>query len=199
MRLLSATANDHKLCEIRAILGPEIEVGARPVDFPPVVEDAETFEGNARLKVAAIVQASGSAAVADDSGLEVDALGGAPGVRSARFGGEGAGDRVNVERLLAELDAVRATGRASRRARFRSVAVVGWPDGRVLVAEGVVEGVIAPAPRGESGFGYDPVFIPADGDGRTFAEMTAAEKNQISHRGRAFRRLRGDLLRRGSR
>ncbi len=123
----------------------------------------------------------------------MDALAGAPGVRSARFAGEPADDAANVAKLLRELDAAGAHTPQARTARFRTVAVVGWPDGTRLVAEGVVDGVITDAPRGEAGFGYDPVFAPNGGDGRTFAEMDAAEKHAVSHRGRAFATLVREL------
>ncbi len=187
--LVSATANSHKLDEIRTLLDGVAEVLARPGDVPEVVEDAPTLAGNAELKCAAVATATGLPAVADDTGLEVDALGGAPGVRSARYAGEPPDDGANVARLLADLDAAGALEPLQRTARFRTVAVVGWPDGRRVVAEGVVEGTITAAPRGDHGFGYDPVFAPVDGDGRTFAEMTAGEKHACSHRGRAFTAL----------
>jgi XTP/dITP diphosphohydrolase len=134
------------------------------------------------------VAATARPAIADDTGLEVDALGGAPGVYSARYAGETATYDDNVDKLVDAL-----AGEAARRARFRTVAVASWPDGREVVAEGVVEGTIASERRGSGGFGYDPVFIPDDGDGRTFAEMTSAEKNQRSHRGRAFGALAARL------
>lgn len=181
-----ASANPHKVAEIAAVLA-DFELVARPAEVPEVVEDADTLEGNARLKAVAIVSATGEAAVADDTGLEVDALGGAPGVRSARYAGDGATDADNVARLLDALGDV--ADDAGRTARFRTVAFVCLPDGAEVVAEGTVDGTIARAPRGERGFGYDPVFVPDEGDGRTFAEMAPDEKHAISHRGRAFRRL----------
>ena len=133
--------------------------------------------------------------MADDTGLEVDALGGDPGVYSARYAGEGATYADNVEKLLRELAALEDRG-GLRRARFKTVALVAFPDGAEVWAEGVVEGSIATEPRGASGFGYDPVFVPdhsEGGDGRTFAQMEADEKDAISHRGRAFRALAGLL------
>jgi XTP/dITP diphosphohydrolase len=151
---------------------------------PDVVEDADTLEGNARLKAAAVAAATGRPAIADDTGLEVVALDGAPGVLAARFAGEDATYAANRAKLLAALD-----GRADRRARFRTVVVIAWPDGRETVAEGVCDGVIAEEERGERGFGYDPVFVPVEGDGRTFAEMSDQEKNALSHRARALRNL----------
>jgi XTP/dITP diphosphohydrolase len=134
------------------------------------------------------MRATGTAAVADDTGLEVDALGGAPGVYAARYAGADATYADNVDKLLRELRAL-GDGGGERRARFKSIAFVAFPDGAEVWAEGVLEGTIAAAPRGNNGFGYDPVFEPDGGDGRTFAEMTAAEKDAMSHRGRAFRSL----------
>lgn len=190
MRLVVASANPDKVAEIAAILEPAgVELEPRPASVPDVVEDAETLEGNARLKAVAIADAVGAAAVADDTGLEVDALDGEPGVFSARYAGEAATYADNVARLLAELDRVGATTPAHRAARFRTVALVRWPDGRELAVSGVVEGHISDRPRGDAGFGYDPVFVPDGGDGRTFAEMTTEEKHAVSHRGRAFRAL----------
>jgi XTP/dITP diphosphohydrolase len=186
LRLVLATANPDKAAEITAILGPAIELVPRPAEVPDVVEDADTLEANARLKAVAIAEATGLPALADDTGLEVDELQGDPGVRSARYAGEDATYADNVAKLLAALEGVYP---ADRTARFRTVALARWPDGRELVAEGVVDGLIAPVPEGESGFGYDPVFVPNEGDGRTFAEMSADEKHALSHRGRAFRGL----------
>ncbi len=188
LTLVCASANPDKVAEIQAILGELVELRPRPADVPDVVEDADTLEGNARLKAAAIAAAAGTAAVADDTGLEVVALGGAPGVRTGRYAGDDATYAENRTALLAALE-----GRNDRRARFRTVAMVVWPDGRELAAEGVCDGTIAGAERGERGFGYDAVFVPDDGDGRTFAEMTEAEKHAMSHRGRAFRALLGRL------
>lgn len=183
-QLVAATANPHKLAEIAAILGSAVELLPRPADLGEVVEDGDSLEANARLKAAAVRGHTGQAAVADDTGLEVAALGGAPGVRSARFAGEDADDSDNRARLLADL-----AGVIDRSARFRTVAVVVFPDGTEVQAEGMTTGTISTAPRGNRGFGYDPVFVPDGGDGRTFAEMSAEEKNAISHRGKAFRVL----------
>lgn len=182
-----ATANAGKAREIREILGPAVELLARPAEVGHVEETGETLADNARLKATALVEATGMAAIADDTGLEVDALGGAPGVRSARYAGETASDADNVAKLLVALRGVDAA--EGRRARFTTVALARWPDGHEIACEGVVEGWIAGAPRGQGGFGYDPVFVPAEGDGRTFAEMGAADKHRLSHRGRAFRAL----------
>jgi XTP/dITP diphosphohydrolase len=132
----------------------------------------------------ALAEATGLPALSDDTGLEVDALDGRPGVRSARYAGEDGDAVANVAKLLGELAAV---PEEARTARFRTVVMVRWPDGREVAAEGVVEGVIAPAPRGGGGFGYDPVFLADEGGGLSFAEMDADVKDAISHRGRALR------------
>jgi XTP/dITP diphosphohydrolase len=136
-----------------------------------------------------VCDATGLPALADDTGLEVTALDGAPGVRTARFAGEPPNDANNRAKLLRDL-----AGAADRSARFRTVAILVFPDGRELVAEGVCDGVIADAERGDRGFGYDAVFVPREGDGRTFAEMTIADKHALSHRGRAFRALAESLV-----
>ena len=193
LRFVLASANPDKVKEIVAVLGDAlpVELVPRPTHVPEVEEDADTLLGNARLKARALVAATGVAAVADDTGLEVDALGGAPGVYSARYAGEDATYADNVEKLLHQL-AERADGGGARAARFKTVALAVFPDGREVWAEGTVEGRIAAVPRGTNGFGYDPVFVPGGdegGDGRTFAEMTAGEKDAVSHRGRAFRAL----------
>lgn len=185
-RLVLATANPDKAREIAEILGPGVELVPRPTGVADVDETEETLVGNARLKAVALVEATGEAAVADDTGLEVDALDGAPGVRSARFAGEGASYADNVAKLLAVLEDV---AEPDRTARFRTVALVRFPDGEEVAVEGVVAGAIAAEPRGGGGFGYDPVFVPDEGDGRTFAQLSAAEKHATSHRGRAFRAL----------
>jgi XTP/dITP diphosphohydrolase len=183
-----ATANPDKAVEIRQILGKGVDLLPRPAEVPDVEETGDTLVANARLKAEALVVATGMPAIADDTGLEVDALGGAPGVFSARYAGEDATYADNVAKLLDEMDGV-----ADRRARFRTVAVARWPDGRELVAEGTVEGRIAEVGAGEAGFGYDPVFVP-DGGEASFAQMAPAAKHAVSHRGRAFRAL-ADLLR----
>jgi XTP/dITP diphosphohydrolase len=188
MRLICASANPDKVAEIAAIVGPAVELVPRPADVPEVVEDADTLEGNARLKACAIAVATGQPALADDTGLEVAALGGAPGVYAARYAGAGATYADNRAKLLAEL-----AGGPDRRASFRTVVMVAWPDGSEITAEGVCEGTIAEQERGERGFGYDPVFVPDDGDGRTFAEMSDGEKNALSHRARALRNLLSTL------
>lgn len=156
-----------------------------PIDRPPdVSETGATLEDNARIKARTLAGALDLPALADDTGLEVDALGGAPGVRSGRYAGEGASYADNVAKLLREL-----RGADRREARFVTVAIARFPDGRELVARGAVEGRVATEPRGDGTFGYDPVFEPAGGGGRTFAEMAPSEKHARSHRGRAFRAL----------
>jgi XTP/dITP diphosphohydrolase len=193
VKLVLATANPDKAAEIRAVLldaGLAVELVPRPDDVPEVEEHGATLEENARLKAVALCDATGLPAVADDTGLAVDALDGAPGVHSARYAGEDATYADNVDKLLAALMDVPPPART---ARFATVALARFPDGREVAAIGEVEGVIATAGRGEAGFGYDPVFVPVEGDGRTFAEMTAAEKHRVSHRGRAFRTLADGL------
>lgn len=184
LRLVCASANPDKVAEIQEILADLVELLPRPASVADVVEDADTLAGNARLKADAIVAATGMPAVADDTGLEVAALDGAPGVYSARYAGEGCTYEDNRRRLLAELE-----GTDDRAALFRTVAVVRWPDGEEVLAEGVCRGEITRDERGTRGFGYDAVFLPEDGGGLTFAEMSADGKHAISHRGRAFRSL----------
>ena len=184
-----ATANPDKAREIAAVLAeeaPSLELVARPPEIPAVDEVGETLEDNARIKAVALCAATSLPAVADDTGLHVDALGGSPGVHTARYAGEDATYADNVKKLLGELDALPLEQRG---ARFATVAVARWPDGLEVAALGEVEGVITSTARGEGGFGYDPVFVPLEGDGRTFAEMNDGEKNALSHRARAFRTL----------
>lgn len=184
LALVCATANPDKVVEIRGILGDLVDLAPRPAHVPDVVEDADTLAGNARLKAAAICEASGTPAVADDTGLFVDVLDGAPGVFSARYAGEDATYADNCDKLLRELDGIDDRG-----AEFRTAAMIVWPDGRELAVEGLCRGRIARTPQGDGGFGYDPIFVPDEGDGRSFAELTPVEKNEMSHRGRAFREL----------
>lgn len=191
LRVVCASANPHKVAEIADLMSDVVDLIARPTDLADVEESADTLVGNARLKARAVCVATGLPALADDTGLEVDVLDGAPGVRSARFAGVAADDAANRRKLLVELDGVAAE---QRTARFRTVALMCWPDGREIVAEGICEGRIAMGERGERGFGYDSLFIADDSDGRTFAEMTIAEKHKLSHRGRAFRALSALLL-----
>jgi XTP/dITP diphosphohydrolase len=189
--LVLATANPDKAAEITAILAtvPHLVLLPRPSSVPEVEETGDTLVDNARLKARALCEATGLPAVSDDTGLEVDALGGAPGVYSARFAGEHATYADNVAKLLAELARVGADDPERRQAVFRCVAMVAYPDGREVWESGKVHGTITPEAMGGAGFGYDPVFAPDGFDGRTFAQMTAEEKHSISHRGRAFRAL----------
>ena len=183
-RLVCASANPDKVAEIASILDGVVDLLPRPGHVGDVVEDADTLEANARLKAVAICDATGMAAVADDTGLEVAALDGAPGVFAAHYAGEGCSYADNRAKLLREL-----AGVVDRSARFRTCVLVRWPDGRELIVDGVCAGTISEVERGGRGFGYDALFVPDDGDGRTFAEMTEDEKHAISHRGRAFRTL----------
>ena len=185
-KVVLATANPHKVEEISALL-PEVDFVSRPDDVPDVVEDAGTLVGNARLKAVALAEATGLPALADDTGLFVDALDGAPGVEAAYFAGPDATYAENVDKLLTELDGVEE---ARRTASFQTIALLRFPDGSEIVARGVVDGVIVGERRGSSGFGYDPVFVPVDGDGRSFGEMSDDEKSSISHRARAMQELR---------
>lgn len=181
-----ATANPDKAREVRDLLaGAGLEVAPRPAGLGEVDETGSTLEENALIKARVVASATGAAAVADDTGLFVDALDGAPGVYSARYAGEGASYDDNVAKLLAALDGVPEP----RRARFVTVAALVRPGGEELVATGTLDGSIARLPAGSEGFGYDPVFVPDDGDGRTLAQLSATEKHAISHRGRAFRAL----------
>ena len=184
-RVAFASGNKHKVAEIAAMLAPR---GWEVVPLSLTVEeDAPTFVGNAEKKARAALAQSGLPSLADDSGLEVDALGGAPGVRSARWAGEPSDDGANNRKLLAELDGV---DDARRGARFRCALVFVDGDGARLVAEGACEGHIGHAPRGTGGFGYDPLFLIAgDAAGRTMAELAPDEKNRISHRARALAEL----------
>jgi len=193
VRLVLATANPDKAREIADALrgsGADVDLLPRPAGVPDVEETGDTLEQNARLKAVALCEATGLPALADDTGLEVAALGGAPGVRSARYAGEGASYADNVAALLRAMDGLDGE---RRRARFATVAIARWPDGREVAAFGEVDGVIITEPRGDGGFGYDPVFVPLEGDGRTFAEMAPDEKHGVSHRGRALRTLADGL------
>ena len=187
MRLLIATRNAHKTEEIRAILGEAWEVGdlnAHP-DAASPEETGETFAENAEIKAVAAARVFDGWVLADDSGLEVDALAGAPGVRSARYAGEGATDADNRAKLLAALEGVRGKARS---ARFRCAMVLA-KGGEVLgTFEGAVEGVIVNSERGEGGFGYDALFVP-EGHCETFAQLPSSTKNQLSHRARALAKV----------
>jgi XTP/dITP diphosphohydrolase len=195
-RIVLATRNGHKVRELRTILADLIDeldleivgMGEFP-DVPEVVETGVTFAQNATLKAVAATRATGLPALADDSGLAVDVLGGAPGVFSARWAGTQGQDRANLELLLGQLNDIPDEHRA---AAFVCAAVLARPDGTVVVREGRMPGSLAREPRGENGFGYDPILV-VEGDSRTSAELTSEEKNAISHRGKAFRALAADL------
>ena len=186
IELVCASANADKVAEMAEVLAGHAVLLPRPPGMGEVVEDAEDLEGNARLKALAVCRFAGAAALADDTGLEVDALGGAPGVRSARYAGPRASYEDNLNRLLADLHDIPPERRT---ARFRTVAMICFPDGRELSAEGIVEGTITTEPRGKAGFGYDPVFAPLEAEGRTFAELSPEAKNTQSHRAQALRAL----------
>jgi XTP/dITP diphosphohydrolase len=193
-RLLVATRNRGKVNELRRLLaGLPVELvlpdEAGAADLV-VEETGDTFAANAELKALAYARATGRLALADDSGLEVDALGGRPGVRSARFAGEAANDAANNSRLVAELRALGAP--EPLRARFRCALVLATPEGQTRLVEGTCEGTITLEPRGSQGFGYDPHFVVGDGP-RTMAELSHEEKNVVSHRGRAYAALRPAL------
>lgn len=182
-RLVVASKNQDKIVEIEDVLGEERLVGeiVRGLDWPDVEETGETLEDNALLKARAVTEAVGLPAIGDDTGLEVAALGGRPGVRTARYAGPDASYHDNVQLLLREMKGVE-----DRRARFRTAVALVMPDGVELVVEGVLDGVIADSPRGSGGFGYDPVF---EVGGTTLSEMGLALKNTLSHRARALRSL----------
>ena len=194
MRIVAATKNKHKIDEIQAItkefgmdVVPRDAAGVPDIE---VEEDGSTFEENSEKKAREIQELCGEITIADDSGLMVDALDGAPGVISARFAGDDASDARNNEKLLSLLETVDAEHRT---ARFVSVITMIYPDGRKIVARGECEGHIIYKERGSYGFGYDPLFVP-NGYDRTFAELTAEEKNQISHRAAALQKLKGMLV-----
>jgi XTP/dITP diphosphohydrolase len=192
-RIAIASRNVHKLREIGRICAAWpvewLTVENHEGPWPDVEETGDTYLENALLKARAGAAALGVPTLADDSGIEVDALGGRPGPRSARFAGEQATDGRNLEELVRSLKGVPGPGRT---ARYRCIAALASPDGRILHAEGVCEGTLVPKPRGSRGFGYDPIFVPGGWD-RTMAELTDEEKDRISHRGRAFRAL-GEAL-----
>jgi XTP/dITP diphosphohydrolase len=195
-RIVLATRNAHKVVELREILADTLAeldlqlVGlAEFPNVPDVVEDGVTFAENALLKARAVAAATGLPALADDSGLAVDVLGGAPGIFSARWSGRHGDDRANLELLLAQLADVRDEHRG---AGFVCAAALALPDGRWHVEEGVFRGMLTREPRGSNGFGYDPI-LQVEGDTRTSAELSPAEKNAVSHRGKAFRALSGTL------
>ena len=184
VRLVCASANAHKVQEMSRLMPDSIILVPRPQDLEDIEEDAPTLEGNAIIKANAVALHTSEWALADDTGLQVAALNGEPGVKSARFAGDSAHDSANRLLLLERMQGV-----SNRSASFRTVVAVMSPAGDFYLLTGICDGVIAEAERGNSGFGYDSLFIPNDGDGRTFSEMTAEEKDAISHRGRAVRQL----------
>ena len=189
MRLVMASANPHKAVEVAEVLVdamPDVELVPRPSDLGDVAEDGSTLAENALIKARFVCSAAGEPAIADDTGLEVDALAGAPGVHSARYAGPQADARANLAKLMA---ALRDVPDPLRTARFRTVVAVVFPHGNEVLANGVVEGHIALTAHGDGGFGYDPVFVADEAAPLTFAQMSAADKNRISHRGRALRAL----------
>jgi len=201
-RLVVATHNPGKLIEMRMLLEPHgvDAVSAGELGLPEPEETADTFEGNARLKAEAAARAAQLPAFADDSGLVIDALGGAPGIHTARWAGPERDFELAMEKVQAELVKVGATAPEQRRARFVSALCVAWPDGHLEEFSGVVDGTLVWPPRGAKGFGYDPMFVP-EGHTRTFAEMTADEKHAmpprgfgLSHRARAFLKLSQAVL-----
>lgn len=189
MKLVLATRNPHKVAELHAILLPLLPgaqiLGAEAFDVPEPVEDEVTFAGNALIKARQLAEATGLLALADDSGICVDAMGGAPGVFSARWCGRHGDDAANLELLLAQMADVPERHRG---ASFVCAAAMADPDGREEVAEGIMRGSLLFAPRGENGFGYDPIFRP-EGLSVSSAELTPERKEAISHRGKAFRAL----------
>ncbi|MGA1362225.1 MAG: RdgB/HAM1 family non-canonical purine NTP pyrophosphatase [Ilumatobacteraceae bacterium] len=190
MRIVCASANPRKVEELARLMPRRVELLPRPDGLGDVEESAPTLVGNAIIKAVEVANHAEAWAVADDTGLEVDALGGEPGVRSARYAGEPADDAANRAKLLAAMEGV-----TDRRARFRTVVALVSRQGDIHYVTGECEGTIVTAERGSNGFGYDSVFVPADGDGRTFAEMSAAEKDAVSHRARAMAQLPGLIAR----
>ena len=190
MRIVCASANPKKVEEMSRLMPRRVEFLPRPDGVGDVEETAPTLQGNAIIKAVEVANFAEAWAIADDTGLEVEALDGAPGVLSARYAGEPADDAANRRKLLEELDGV-----TNRAARFRTVvALVSW-QGDMHYVTGECEGTIAESERGANGFGYDSLFIPGDGDGRTFAEMTPEEKDAISHRARAMAQIPGLIAR----
>lgn len=192
-RIAIASRNMHKLAEIGRICAEWpvtwLTIENHDGSWPEVEETGDTYLQNALMKAHEVAAALGEPALADDSGIEVDALGGKPGPRSARFAGEDANDEQNLRAMMQALAGVPESGRS---ARYRCVATIAWPDGRELSAEGVCEGGLIGKRRGAGGFGYDPIFVPAGWE-QTMSELSAEQKDRISHRGRAFRALR-DLV-----
>jgi XTP/dITP diphosphohydrolase len=193
IELLLATRNAHKTEEMQRILGPQFKVNdlAAHPGIPHIAETGRTFQENAKLKALAVSRKLPGLVISDDSGLEVDALGGAPGIYSARYAGTAATNKEKMDKLLAELARVGA-GNDARRARFRCVVALAGGEKVLGVFEGIVEGRIADRPCGSHGFGYDPIFVP-EGFEQSFGELGPAKKNQLSHRARALEKLRAFL------
>lgn len=190
MQFVVATANRHKLQEIKEILAPySIELAPPPADVPAVAETGQTYEENAVIKAAAVAKQFQRPAIADDSGLEIDALNGAPGLYSSRYLGEEKSYDVKNRHIL---DAMKNIPPEKRKARFVCAAAIAYPDGTSKAIRGTVEGIIADSMHGNQGFGYDPIFFLPQ-LGKTMAELTPEEKNRISHRSQAFRLLMGTL------
>ena len=188
VRVVLATHNRHKVQELRRILGPDLgPIELVAYDGPEPVEDGATFEENALIKARAAARHTGLPAIADDSGIEAAALGGVPGVRSARYAGEAATDEQNLTKLIGALE-----GAGDRRVRYVAELVAIAPGGAEVTARGELAGTLAHTPRGTGGFGYDPAFVPV-GESRTVAEMSPEEKDAISHRARAARALLAQL------
>jgi XTP/dITP diphosphohydrolase len=185
-----ATRNQHKFQELKTVAGGSLKLIQCPANCPPAAESASTYEGNARIKAVLASDFTGFAAIGDDTGIEVDALEGGPGVRSARYAGASENSRTNCAKMLMTL---REVDQDRRTARYRTVLVTHFPDGREVISEGMCEGLIAPAPRGPLTFGYQALFIPFEGDGCTFAEMKLDQRIRISHHARALRALIGTL------
>lgn len=187
MDIVIATKNKKKVEEIKRLLS-DLNVNILTLDdfkdLPDIVEDGKTFEENALKKAMTIAKMTGKPSIADDSGLEVYALGGAPGIHSARYAGENSNDAKNIEKLLKELK-----DKKDRRARFVCCIAFALPDGKVNLFFGVTEGIISEIPKGEKGFGYDPVFYP-EGYDKTFAEMPSEKKDLLSHRGKALKKFK---------
>lgn len=190
-RLVVATHNAGKLAEIRALVAPwGLETtSAGELDLPVPDEDGDSYAANARLKAHAAARASGLVALSDDSGLDIDALGGAPGIHTADWAETGAGRDFGAAMRRARDELVATGAPTPHRARFNAVLCLAWPDGRDAVFHGIVEGRVVWPPRGTRGFGYDPMFVPDAGDGRTFGQMTPEEKEPLTHRAAAFAKL----------
>jgi XTP/dITP diphosphohydrolase len=190
VRLVCASANPAKAAELARLMPPRVDLLPRPSGLGDVDETAPTLQGNAIIKAVEVANHVEGWAIADDTGLEVNALGGEPGVRSARYAGEPADDARNRAKLLSAMEGV-----IDRSARFRTVvAIVSW-QGDMHYETGECAGTITTEERGTNGFGYDSIFVPDEGDGRTFAEMTAQEKDALSHRGRAMAKVPGLIAR----